>query len=822
MNVKKVLGTITCLLIAVVVHAQVTVSGIVTGKNKMPLQGANVVLTILGKKTTVITNANGEFVFAHISKGKATITANYVGKVEASQPILIDEKDTSLHFILEDDAAALEPLEVRSVRASERSPFTKTNLSSAQIAKNNVAQDLPFLLNQTPSVVVNSDAGNGVGYTGIHIRGTDGTRINITLNGIPYNDAESSISYFVDLPDFASSVSSLQIQRGVGTSTNGAGAFGATINLSTNEIHDSAYAEINNSYGSFNTWKNTVKVGSGLLNNHFTIDERLSRITSGGFIDRAKSNLQSAYFSAAYLAKKTSLRLNVFTGKEKTYQAWNGVPEAKLFGSGQDLQNFYNNNIGTYFFTPADSVNLFNSNKRTYNLYNYPNQTDNYQQDNYQLFWNQELGSRFSLNIAAFLTRGRGYYEEYEHNQNYADYGLSNVVLGNDTITKTDLIRDRWLNNSFYGTTFSLQKKTITDEITLGGSASKYIGWHYANVIWTANGSAPNNYEYYRMPAYKTDVNVYAKWLHQFNNYLSLFGDVQYRRVVYDMNGFEDNPKLYIDRNFNFFNPKAGLNYTNNNWSAYLSYAVAGKEPNRDDFEAGKTTQPAAENLYDWEANISHQNKTFNWSATLYYMQYKNQLVLTGKINDIGAYTRVNVPNSYRAGIELQAGAKVNEWLNLNAGATFSRNKIKSFTEYIDEYDADLNYTGQQSIQHNNTDISFSPSIIANGSINILPIKNFEISLLSKYVSRQYLDNTQNQKRSLRDYFTEDARLIYTFKKVVFKEWSIVGQINNIFSREYEPNGYTFSYNYARSPVTENYYFPMARINGMIAVNIRL
>ncbi len=822
MNVKKVLGTITVLLIAVVVHAQVTVSGIVTDKNKTPLQGASVVLTISGKKTTATTNANGEFVFAHIVKGNATITANYVGKEEASQTILVDEIEETLHFILEEDAAALEPLEVRSVRASERSPFTKTNLSSADIAKNNTAQDLPFLLNQTPSVVVNSDAGNGVGYTGIHIRGTDGTRINITLNGIPYNDAESSISYFVDLPDFASSISSLQIQRGVGTSTNGAGAFGATINLSTNEVHDSAFAEVNNSYGSFNTWKNTIKVGSGLLNNHFTIDARLSRISSDGFIDRASSNLQSAYFSAAYLGNKTSLRLNIFTGKEKTYQAWNGVPGAKLFGSQQDLQNFYDNNIGTYFFTPADSVNLFNSNKRTYNLYNYPNQTDNYQQDNYQLFWNQQVASHLSLNIAAFLTCGRGYYEEYEHNQNYADYGLPNVIIGNDVITQTDLIRDRWLNNSFYGTTFSLQKKTRTDEITLGGSASKYIGWHYNNVLWASNGGVPNNYQYVRVPAYKTDVNVYAKWLHQFNNYFSLFGDVQYRRVVYDMNGFEDNPKLYINRNFNFFNPKTGLSYINNNWSAYVSYAVAGKEPNRDDFEAGKTTQPNAENLYDWEANVSHQNRIFNWGATLYYMQYKNQLVLTGKINDIGAYTRINVPNSYRAGIELQGGAKVNEWLNLNAGATFSRNKIKSFAEYIDNYDADFNYIGQQSIQHNNTDISFSPSIIANGSINLLPIKNFEISLLSKYVSRQYLDNTQNVKRSLNNYFTEDARLIYTFKKVVFKEWSIIGQINNIFSREYEPNGYTFSYNNASSPVTENYYFPMAKINGTIAVNIRL
>ena len=820
--IKKVLGTITALILAVVVQAQVTIKGTVINRNSVLMEGATVTLKNSRAKMTATTNANGEFLFANVSPGTANLTAEYIGKEMASQRVTVTSQDITINLLLEENPNLLEPLEVRSVRASDRSPFTKTNLGKAEIAKNNVAQDLPFLLNQTPSVVVNSDAGNGVGYTGIHVRGTDGTRINVTLNGIPYNDAESSITYFVDLPDFASSVSSVQIQRGVGTSTNGAGAFGATLAISTNESNDTAYAEINNSYGSFNTWKNTVKVGSGLLNHHFTIDARLSRITSDGFIDRANSNLQSAYFSAAYFSNKTSLRFNLFTGKEKTYQAWNGVPEAKLFGTKKDLQNFYDNNIGSYFFTPADSLNLFNSDKRKYNLYTYPNQTDNYQQDIYQLFWNQSLANHLSLNVAAFLTRGKGYYEEYKYNQSYSSYGLADVVYSNDTITKTDLIRDRWLDNYFYGTTFSLQHKRRSDEITFGGSATKYDGLHYGNIIWATNGGADKDAQYYRLRAYKKDMNVYVKWLHQFGSYVSLFGDVQYRRVMYDMKGFEDNPKLYINRDLNFFNPKVGVSYTKSNLTAYLSYAVAGKEPNRDDFEAGLYTQPKKEILHDVEAGVAKQMRWLNWSATLYYMQYKDQLVLTGKINDIGAYTRVNVPNSYRAGIELQAGVKLSEWLNLNAGATFSRNKIKDFTEYIDEYDANFNFTGQQEIQHHKTDISFSPSLIANGSVNILPVKNFEISLLSKYVSRQYLDNTQNKARSLNSYFTEDARLIYTFKKVLFKEWSITGQINNIFSQQYEPNGYTFSYNYDSYPVTENYYFPMAGINGVIAVNIRL
>ncbi len=821
-SVKKVLGTITALLLAVIAHAQVTLKGTVTDKDSTPLAGVTVTANKARVKMTTLTNSTGEFTFNNVLPGNITVAAEFVGKQMVSQQIAVADKDIILRFSLPDEANALEPLEVRSVRASDKAPFTKTNLGKAEIAKNNVAQDLPFLLNQTPSVVVNSDAGNGVGYTGIRIRGTDATRINVTLNGIPYNDAESGGTFFVDVPDFASSTSSIQIQRGVGTSTNGAGAFGATLNISTNERRDTAYAEFNNSYGSFNTWKNTIKVGSGLLNNHFIIDARLSRISSDGFIDRAKSNLQSAYLSAAYYSKNTSLRLNIFTGKEKTYQAWNGVPEAKLFGSKEDLQSFYENNIGTYFFTPADSANLFASNKRTYNLYNYPNQTDNYQQDNYQLFFNQNLSSRWSLNVATFLTRGKGYYEEYEPDQKYSSYGLPDAVYDNDTVKQTDLIRDRWLDNYFYGTTFSLQRKTRTDELTFGGSYTRYDGRHHGNVIWTANGGVDKDYEYYHLTAYKQDANVYAKWLHSFTNGLSLFGDVQYRNVPYKMNGFKDNPDLRINRDFNFINPKAGVSYTKKTWNAYLSYAMAGKEPNRDDFEAGTYAQPNKELLHDFEGGVSQGGKIFNWSATLYYMLYKDQLVLTGKVNDVGAYTRVNVPNSYRAGAELQAGASVSRWLNINAGATFSRNKIKAFSEFVDSYDADFNYVGQQEIKHRNTDIAFSPSFIANGSVNLLPVKNFEISLLSKYVSRQYLDNTQNDSRSLRPYFTEDVRLIYTFKTVLFKEWSVVGQVNNIFSKKYEPNGYTFSYNYDAYPVTENYYFPMAGINGVIAVNIRL
>ena len=815
---KRILGTLTVLLITVIVHAQTTVKGKVTDQQNHPLAGATITLQVNNKTFTFITDANGNYQISKVPENTtAKLTVQFVSKKTFEQQVNINQNNPVFNITLEDEAYFLEPLEVKAVRASDRAPFTKTNVNEQEIAKRNYGQDLPFILNQTPSVVVNSDAGNGVGYTGIRIRGTDATRINVTLNGIPYNDAESQGTYFVDLPDFASSVNSIQIQRGVGTSTNGAGAFGATINLSTNEFNEKPYGESNNSYGSFNTWKNTVKVGSGLIDDHFTIDARLSRITSDGFIDRASSNLQSLYFSTAYINKKTSLRLNVITGKEKTYQAWNGVPQAKLFGTKENLKDYYYNNVGNYYFTPADSVNLFNSSKRKYNYYTYPNQTDNYQQDHYQLFFNQSINNNLSFNIASFLTRGRGYYEEYKTDASFNDYGLDDFVVGKDTITSTDLVRQLWLDNYFYGQIFSLQYKKNKDELTLGGSWTRYDGKHYGDIIW-ANIGVPKDYEYYRFPATKTDKNVYIKWLHQFNNKWSVFNDVQYRHVMHDMQGFEDHPELFIKRSFNFINPKAGISYLNNGWNAYLSYALANKEPNRDDFEAAINEQPKKEMLHDFEAGISKRATGYNVGATLYYMLYKDQLVLTGKINDVGSYTRTNVPYSYRMGIELQGSYAFTNWLNAAANISLSKNKIKDFTEYIDNYDDGT----QQAVAHHNIDISFSPSVIASGVVNILPSKNMELNLMSKYVGEQFLDNTQNDKRSLGAYFLQDARAAYTIRNFLFKECNISVAVYNIFNKKYEPNGYTFSYIYSGAFTTENYYYPMAGTNFMIGLNLKL
>jgi iron complex outermembrane receptor protein len=688
------------------------------------------------------------------------------------------------------DTTELQPVEVKSLRAGATAPFTKTNIKKPDIEKQNLGQDLPFLLNQTPSVVVNSDAGNGVGYTGIRIRGTDATRINVTLNGIPFNDAESQGTFFVDLPDFLSSVNSIQIQRGAGTSSNGAGAFGGTINLSTNEVNKKAYAELNNSYGSFNTWKNTIKAGSGLLAKHFTTDVRLSRIASDGYIDRANSNLKSLYFSTACLSDKTNLRFNLITGKEKTYQAWYGVSEADL--------------------KTSRTINYAGMEKTGEP---YDNQTDNYTQSHYQLFFDHRWNPNLIFNTAVFFTKGKGYYEEYKAGQRFSDYGLTPAAGS----SSTDLVRQRWLDNNFFGDIFSLQYHAAKTQLTLGGAVTRYTGSHFGKVVWAQKGLSANN-RYYDLDAQKNDFNIYGKWQQNITEKWQWFTDLQWRRIKHHIEGFENNPGLFIDQAYNFFNPKAGISYHVNNLLAYASYSIAHKEPNRDDFEASAQQLPRPEKLHDIEAGIEDKNAKRSWSAVVYYMRYKDQLVLSGKINDVGAYTRTNIDKSYRIGLELQGSVVINSWLQAVANLTLSRNRISDFTEFIDDYD-----NGDQKINtYKQTDISFSPNFIGSGSIILTPIKSLELDFLSKYVSKQYLDNTQNDNRKLKAYFTEDVRAVYPVKNKWLKNASIIAQVNNVFNRKYEPNGYTFSYYTNNSLTTENYYYPMAGTNFMVGLNIKL
>ena len=697
-------------------------------------------------------------------------------------------------FSQETDSTELVPVEVRAVRAGLMAPFAKTNLSRRDIQKQNLGQDLPFVLNQTPSVVINSDAGNGVGYTGIRIRGTDATRINVTINGIPFNDPESNGAFFVNLPDLLSSAGSIQIQRGVGTSTNGAGAFGGTINLSTNETNRESYFETNNSFGSFNTRKNNVRVGTGLLNNHFTADLRLSKISSDGYVDRAESDLQSYYFSTAYLSQKTTIRFNTFSGKERTYQSWNGVAEEDL------LTRRRSNSAGTS--RPGEP---------------YENETDNYKQDHYQLFFTQNFSPRLIFNTGLFYIKGKGYYEQYKANQRYSGYGLPNQSYGNTTVSRTDLIRQLWLDNDFYGNVFSLIYNEPGTELTFGGAVTKYLGDHFGEIIWAKNGLPANNYRWYENTSVKNDANVYAKWQQDLTQNLQVFTDMQVRRVSYSISGFRENPGLAADKQYSFFNPKAGLTYHNKTWTVFGSYSVANKEPVRDDFEAGGSLQPKPENLQDIEAGIEHKTAGLNFGATFYYMKYRNQLVLTGKINDVGAYTRTNIDNSYRLGLELQGGAAITTWVRASGNLTISKNKVRNFVEYYDDYDAG----GQKSVSYNETDISFSPAVTAAATISLIPARSFTVDLLSKYVGSQYLDNTSNKGRKLNAFFTQDARIAYALHRSPVKNAELIFQVNNIFNKKYEPNGYTFSYVSLGNLVTENYYYPMAGINWIAGFNLR-
>ena len=693
------------------------------------------------------------------------------------------------------DTLMLENIEITSIRASDKAPFTKTNISKKQIEKINLGQDLPFILNQIPSVVVNSDAGNGIGYTGIRIRGSDASRVNVTLNGIPYNDAESQGVYFVDLPDIVSSVNSIQVQRGVGTSSNGSGAFGATINLSTNEVNKEKYAELNNTYGSFNTWKNTIKLGTGLLGNHFTIDARVSKISSDGYIDRAKSNLESFFISTAYINKNSSLRFNILSGKEKTYQAWYGIPQSYL-----DSNRTYN---------PAGTEKPGAP---------YSNETDNYIQTHYQLFYNRKINSHLSFNTAIFLSRGKGYYEEYRAGQLYSDYGLPNFINGTDTVTSTDLVRRLWLDNYFYGAIFSLQLQKNKSHFTFGGGWNEYDGKHYDIVTWAQQGF-PKDYTYSNVPANKKDFNLYGKLLQTLGAGFSGFADVQGRFVKYYIKGFESNPGIRINKHYTFFTPKIGISFNKNNYQVYLSYSVGAKEPNRDDFEAGLNQLPKPEILYDMELGAEKKNAPFTYGVTLYYMNYHNQLVSTGKINDVGAYTRTNAPQSYRLGVELQAGEQFAKWINVTGNISFSKNKIKNFTEYVDDYDNG----GQKVYQYHNTDISFSPDEVAAATLNIIPLVNSEISLQSKYVGRQFLDNTSHVSRSINPYFVQNIKMSYRLGKTnIFKDIDFIFQVNNLLNKKYESNGYTYDYLSGGSLAVENYYFPMAGTNFLAAINIKL
>jgi len=812
---KKFFETAALLLLPFYCLAELggTVTDAVT-KEKVP--GA--VVTIENSFLLAITDAQGKFSFPKMENHSVKIVVSRIGYEFLSKEIALP--NDQVEIALQPKTYLTEEVVVTATRAAENSPTAFTNVNGEEIQKQNLGKDIPYLLNTTPSVVVTSDAGTGIGYTGIRVRGSDATRVNVTINGIPVNDAESHQVYWVDLPDFASSTDNIQIQRGIGTSTNGAGAFGASVNIQSTTLSPEPFAAVNSAYGSFNTWKNTVTFGTGLMKDKFAFDGRLSKITSDGYVDRAFADLKSFYFSGGYYGSKSTLRAVIFSGKEQTYQAWNGVPEEKLNGNKDTLLNFYKNNIGYLFFTPQDSINLFNSNNRTYNYFNYKNQTDNYQQDYYQLLYSYAATSKINLNAALHYTKGKGYYEEYKTADSLSHYKLQNVILDTTTIYTSDIIRQLWLDNDFYGFTYSANYESNNLVLTFGGAGNRYKGRHYDQVIWAqyfSNGTYPWIYD--DNNATKDDYNTYLKAIYSTSPSVHLYGDVQYRTVSYSFLGkdFTEN-NIQQTVNLNFFNPKGGITYDLNSRSKiYASVAIGHKEPMRDDYVDLSPTRPKPEQMTDVEAGYKFAGNKIRFGANFYFMNYKDQLILTGKLNDVGAYIRENVDESYREGVELEFAWNLLRNLTFSANVTFSSNKIKTFTEYLVEYttyDTIVN-------PHNNTDISFSPSVISAGIIGWSPMKNFTIESVSKYVGKQYLDNTSNETRKLDPYFVNDLRFNYSIHTSAFKNLELKFAIYNLFDKKYESNGATYPYYYSGALFNSNYYFPQAGINFLGGVSIK-
>lgn len=793
--------------------AQKSISGRVTdAEDGKPLPGATIKA---GEIRGASTDKDGHFVLKNISENIDALDISYIGYQTSKIAI---GASNQLEIKLNKSTYQADEVIINATRVNDKTGMAYTNVTAAQIDKQNMGQDLPVLLNFSPSLVSTSDAGGGVGYTGIRIRGSDATRINVTVNGIPYNDAESQGVFWVNMPDFASSVSSIQIQRGVGTSTNGAGAFGASVNINTNAFRETAYAELNNSYGSFNTFKNTLKVGSGLIKDKFTFDARLSRVSSDGFVDRASSELHSYYLSGGYFGKKSFVRVNVFSGKERTYQSWNGVPEAKLRGDREGILAYIDRN----YLGEKDAANLLNSDNRTYNSYTYKNEVDNYRQDHYQIVSSHNLSNKLTFNLNAFLVRGLGYYEQYRSGDDYSKYNLPNVIVGKDTLTSTDFIRRRWLDNYFYGSTFSFDYNNFKKlTASFGGGWNQYDGDHYGQIIWARNaGNIENEHQYYFSTGKKKDFNLYGKVYYAFTDQLTAFADLQYRRVSHAIHGTDnDLVQLAFDQSYSFFNPKAGLTYQlAEQSSVYASYSIGNREPNRDDFTSSTANLfPKSERLQNVEAGFRTQQGKWAFAANYYLMSYKNQLVLTGQINDVGSSVRVNVPKSYRTGIELEGAVAFNRFLKWNANATFSQNKIKNFTEYIVDYDNG----GYKMVDHGKSDISFSPNVIVGSQFTYSLRKNLELALLTKYVGKQYLDNTSTETRKLDAYLTNDIRLSWTIKPSWANEIAFNLLVNNVLNEKYESNGYTYGYIAGGALTQENFYFPQAGRNFLIGVNFR-
>jgi iron complex outermembrane recepter protein len=701
------------------------------------------------------------------------------------------------------DTINLDEVLVKATRIDENAPFTQSNLTKEEIETRNLGQDIPILLNFLPNVVTTSDAGAGVGYTGIRVRGSDATRVNVTINGIPLNDSESHGTFWVDLPDFASSTQSMQLQRGVGASTNGAGAFGASLSLSTNGIQEDAFAEFALSGGSYNTYKANAQFGTGIINSSgdfkFEFNGRISTIQSDGYIDRATSDLKSFYFSTSIFNDNTLIKAIAFGGKEITYQAWFGIDAETL------------ENDRTY--NPAGEI--YNDNGELVGFYE--NQVDDYKQDHYQLHINHSFENEWVANLAFHYTYGRGFFEEYKNDADFSTYGFDPIEIDGELVNSTDLIRRKWLDNDFYGTTFSLLKNYNDLNLIFGGAYNKYEGDHFGEVIWARYGSSSNSDKFYDNSGLKTDFNIYAKADYSFNDHWSLYADLQYRKVNYKVRGIDEGPiPINFVDNYNFFNPKLGLNYFLNKSNFYLSYARANKEPKRSDYES--EIKPKAESLDDFELGWKFNSDNFILNSNIYFMYYNDQLVLTGELDDVGNPIATNIGKSYRFGIEVESIIKIMKNLSWQPNLALSTNKN---IDKHEEFDGEL-------VDFGNTDLSYSPNVIIGSNIVFQPVQDLNISFLSKYVGEQFMSNIEHENSKLDSYFVNDLNISYeiTSKKII-KAIVFRGLVNNIFNVKYVSNGYFFTYDDTwtdpdkTTTLTGTGYYPQAGINFLLGINVK-
>jgi iron complex outermembrane receptor protein len=768
-----------------IVSAQTTVKLTVQNElTKEPVSHAFVELD--GKR--VHTNGNGKAAFVVREEGIKNLYVHLIGYNDYNEQLEIQGTEVELTVFLEPFIEELVTIELSGIKASEKTPIPFTDLDAEQIEKSNTGRDVAFTLEQTASVVATSDAGAGIGYTGIRVRGSDATRLNVTVNGIPLNDPESHGVWWVNTPDLMSSTSNMQLQRGVGTSTNGAGAFGASLNMQTDGFQEKAYGEIHLGAGSFNSQRYTVNFGSGLINEHFWVGGRLSKIKSDGYVDRASADLKSYYLNAGFKNGRTMIRALVFGGNEETYQAWNGI----------DSATFATNPT----FNSAGAKYDASWNVKGY----YDNEVDNYSQDHYQLHWNQIINDNWNFNLSFHYTYGRGYYEQYKQGEYMPDYGLTPVIVGQDTIENTDLVRRKWLDNDFYGTVFSVSYTNEKLNVILGGGYNQYDGRHFGEVIWARFASDSEiRQRYYESESDKSDFNVYAKAVYDINNEWSIFGDLQVRSVNYSSAGVDDGfPFDFVDNNV-FINPKAGVNWQMaDNRRLYLSYAATSREPNRTDLLYADPNNPVQpESLQDVE--LGYQTMMGKSAMTIngYYMFYTNQLVLTGEIDNVGSPIRKNIGKSYRTGLEVIFDIELATWARWSPNMTFSLNKNQDYREE----------GGSGVIEYGSTNIAYSPNVVGASNLEFYPFQGLTLGLFTKYVGEQYLSNTDTDRHKLDAYLLNDVRVAYDIPVAGVKKLNVYFNVYNIFDVKYASNGYTWG--------ATPYYYAQAGINFMGGVHLK-